>query len=290
MAYPNLKQSIWLTVLFLLISAGLSIVVAIVGYIVDEPLGEYNLLNGLLMLTSWILILCYVSRRTDRTWADMLPLAIRDIDCNWRVWLSVGLSIVGLVIMVSELSKAVIYVLPMPEAMQDFFRKLIGKETSYLSALFTVALVAPLVEEVLYRGIILRGLLAHRTPNWAIFWSAILFAAFHLIPWQFPVSFILGIVFAWWVIQTGSLWPAILGHTLNNFLVVTLTHFELPGFSMPDDLNVIIYNPWWLNVCGSIVAALGLWWFYRVAKQKGSGPLATRVELEDIEEARKDTR
>ena len=290
MAYPNLKQSIWLTVLFLLISAGLSIVVAIVGYIVDEPLGEYNLLNGLLMLTSWILILCYVSRRTDRTWADMLPLAIRDIDCNWRVWLSVGLSIVGLVIMVSELSKAVIYVLPMPEAMQDFFRKLIGKETSYLSALFTVALVAPLVEEVLYRGIILRGLLAHRTQNWAIFWSAILFAAFHLNPWQFPVSFILGIVFAWWVIQTGSLWPAILGHTLNNFLVVTLTHFELPGFSIPDDLNVIIYNPWWLNVCGAILAALGLWWFYRVAKQKASGPLVDPVELEDIEEARKDTR
>ena len=103
MTYPNLKQSIWLMVLFLLISAGLGIAVNIVSYIIDEPLEEYNLLNGLLMLTNLILILCYVSRRADRTWKDMLPLAIRDIDYNWRVWLSVGLSISGLGIMINAL-------------------------------------------------------------------------------------------------------------------------------------------------------------------------------------------
>ena len=276
MTYPNLKQSIWLMVLFLLISAGLGIAVDIVSYIIDEPLEEYNLLNGLLMLTSLILILCYVSRRADRTWKDMLPLAIRDIDYNWRVWLSVGLSISGLGIMISELNNAVIYVIPMPEAVQDIYHKLIGKKSSYLSALFFIAVVASLVEEVLYRGIILSGLLAHRTPQQAIFWSAILFATSHLNPWQFPAAFILGIVFAWWVIQTGSLWPAIWGHALNNFFAVTFTHFEIPGFPVSEDLNVIIHNPWWLNVCGPILAVLGLWWFYRVAKQKEA-------------EARKDT-
>ena len=268
MAYPNLKQSIWLIVLFLLITVGLSIAVAIVGSIIDEPLGEYNLLHGLLGLTNLILILCYVSRRTDRTWTDTLPLAIRDIDYNWRVWLSVGLSIVGLAIALSELSKAVIYVIPMPEVVQDLFHKFVGKKTSYLSALFVAVVVAPLVEEGLCRGIILRGLLANGTRNRAIIWSAILFGLMHLNPWQFAPAFILGIVFAWWVIQTGSLWPAILGHALNNFLFVTFMHFEIPGFPVSEDLNVITHNPWWLNVCGPILAALGLWWFYQVTKAK----------------------
>ena len=38
MAYPNLKQSIWLLVLLVLISAGLGIPVAILGMIIDQPL------------------------------------------------------------------------------------------------------------------------------------------------------------------------------------------------------------------------------------------------------------
>ena len=289
MAYPNLKQSIWLTVLFLLITIGVGISVAIVGYIIDEPLDEYDYLSGLLSLASFILILCYVSHRTGRTWKDMLPLAITDIDYNWRVWLSVGLSILGLGIMLSELNNAVISVIPMPDVMQDIYHKLVGKKVSYLSALTGAVVIAPLGEEILFRGIILRGLLAHYTQSRAIVWSAILFGLVHLNPWQSPGAFILGIVFAWWVIQTGSLWPAILGHALNNFLFVTFVHFEIPGFPISEDFNVIIHNPWWLNACGPILVALGLWWFYRVAKQKKTGCLAARVEPEDIEEARKDT-
>ncbi len=284
MAYPNLKQSIWLVVLYMLIEIGFGVLFAIVAYIVDKSLYESKILDGFLTLVSWILILYYVSHRTGRTWADMLPLAITDIDYNWRVWLSVGLSIVGLGIMVTELSNAVIYVIPIPEVLQDI-HKLVHKKTSYSLDLIGPVVIAPLVEEVFYRGIILRGLLAHCTQHRAIVWSAILFAVSHLDPWLFPLAFILGIVFAWWVIQTGSLWPAILGHVLNNFLYVTFTHFEVPGFPISEELNVIIHNPWWLNVCGPILAALGLWWFYQVAKQKGLGPLATRVELED-----KDTR
>ena len=89
MAYPNLKQSIWLTVLFLLITIGVGISVAIVGYIIDEPLDEYDYLSGLLSLTSFILILCYVSHRTDRTWKDMLPLAITDIDRTYAITIGI---------------------------------------------------------------------------------------------------------------------------------------------------------------------------------------------------------
>ncbi len=284
MAYPNLKQSIWLMVLFLLINVGLGISVAIVGGIMDVSLDANNYLNGLLLLASFILILRYVSHRTGRTWKDMVPLAMIDIDCDWRVWFSVGLSIFGLGIVLSELNNAVISVIPMPEVAQDIFHKLVGKKTSYLSSLFGAVVIAAFVEEVLFRGIILTGLLAHGTQNRAIIWSAILFGLVHLNPWQFSGAFIFGLVFAWWVIQTGSLWPAILGHGLNNFLSVTVLHFGVPGFPVSEGLHVVVHNPWWLNVCGPIVATLGLWWFYRVANRKERDHLEVSAEVEETHE------
>ena len=280
MAYPNLKQSIWLLVLWTLITVGVTILIVIIGAIIDKPLHEYDYFSGLLMLVNFILILCYVSHRTDRTWKDMLSLAIIDIDYDWRMWLSVGLSIFGLGIVLTELDNAVITVLPMPEVFQDIFHQSWGKKTSYLSAFFVGVLVAPFTEEVVFRGIILRGLLAHGSQNRAIVWSAILFGLIHLNPWQFPTAFIAGLVFAYWVIQTGSLWPAILGHALNNFLSVTFLHFDVPGFPVSEDFNVVIHNPWWLNVCGPILAVLGLWWFYQVAKRKETDHLEARVEPE----------
>ena len=267
MTYPNLKQSIWLLVLLILIVVGLTILINIIGAIIDEPLNEYDF-SELVSLVSFILILFYISHRTGRTWQDLLPLAIRNIDYDWRMWLSVGLSILGLGIILTELYNTVIYVLPMPEMFQDILQIMVGEKRSYLSDLFGAVVIAPLTEEIIYRGIILKGLLAHYTQNWAIVWSAILFGLVHLDPWQFPVIFILGLVFAYWVIQTGSLWPAILGHALNNLIFVTFWHFDVPGFPVPDDFNVVVHNPWWLNVCGPILAVLGLWWFYQVAKSK----------------------
>ena len=280
MAYPNLKQSIWLLVLWTLIAVGLAILIAIMGTIIDEPLLEYDYSSGLLMLVNFILVLCYVSRRADRTWKDLLPLAIRNIDYNWRMWLSVGLSIFGLGIVLTELHNAVICVLPMPEMVQDIFHKLVGKKTSYLSALFVAVVIAPLAEEIIFRGIILKGLLAHYTQNRAIVWSALLFGLIHLNPWQFPTAFVVGLVFAYWVIQTGSLWPAILGHALNNLIAVTSLHFDVPGFPVSEDLNVVVHNPWWLNVCGPILAVLGLWWFYQLAKREEIDQPEAKVEPE----------
>ena len=281
MAYPNLKQSVWLLVLLILIVVGLAILVSIIGAIIDEPLDENTSLTNLVSLVSFILVLCYVSHRTDRTWKDLLPLAIRSIDYDWRMWLSVGLSIFGLGVVLSELDNAVITLLPMPEMFQDIFQIMVEEKRSYLSALFGAVIIAPLGEEIVHRGIILKGLLAHYTQNRAIVWSAVLFGLMHLNPWQFPVIFILGFVFAYWVVQTGSLWPAILGHALHNLIAVTFWHFDVPGFPVSEDLNVVIHNPWWLNVCGPILAAIGLWWFYQVAKCYKTDQLETDVELEE---------
>ena len=277
MAYPNLKQSVWLLVLLFLISAGLMIPVVILGKIIDQPFHESPYTTWLLTLASFGLVVHYVLRRTDRTWsswADIIPIKA----VSWQLLLPLVVSILGLFIVALELGKGVLYVIPMPDILQNAFREIVGKEASYLTALYAAVIQAPIIEEALFRGIIVGGLLACRSKYQAAIWSAVLFAIYHMNPWQFPVALILGLVFAWWIIQTESLLPCLLGHALNNFLAITLSRSEIPGFA--ESPETLVFLPWWIDVCAILVAAIGLWWFYRVAKHEETNRVEASAETE----------
>ena len=51
------------------------------------------------------------------------------------------------------------------------------------------------------------------------FFSALLFALFHMNPWQFPAAFALGLILGWIRIRTGSVLACIAGHAIHNGLV-----------------------------------------------------------------------
>ena len=280
MAYPNLKQSIWLLILLFLISTGLGIPVAILGMIIDQPLHKSPYGIWPLTLASFVLVVHYVLRRTNRTWSswsDIMPIKT----VSWQLLLPLVVSILGLLIVSLELSKGVLSLVPAPEVVKETVRGLIGKKTSYWLAFYGAVIQAPIIEEAFFRGIILGGLLACRSRYQAAIWSAALFAIYHLNPWQLPVALILGLVFAWWFIQTGSLLPCLLGHALNNFLAVTLARSGIPGFKNP---KALIFLPWWVAACAVLLAAIGLWWFYQVAKREKTDQLEAGVEPEEVPE------
>ena len=278
MAYPNLKQSVWLLILFFLISAALSVLVAILGFFLDTSLLDSPYVLWLLTLASFVLVSVYAQRRTDRTWRGILLLK----PISWQLSLPLGVSIVGLAIVGTDLGNLLRHLIPAPEAIVNAIRDLADKESPFALAFYVMVVQATLTEEVLFRGIILGGLLAHRTRNRAVVWSAVLFALFHVNSWQFPIALILGIVFAWWVVQTGSLVPAIAGHALNNLLALTVAHLEL--FGPIDGTNGVAYYPWWLLVCGVLLAVIGLRWFNQVAKREGT-PLDPPSDPKPVETA-----
>lgn len=279
MAYPNLKQSIWLLVLLFLISAGFMIPIAILGVIIDQPFHESPYVIWLLTLASFVLVIHYVFRRTDRTWSswsDIMPIKA----ISWQLLLPLVVSIPGLFIVSLELGKGVMYVIPMPEMLQDAFREMVGKEVPYWFAFYVAVIQASFTEEVFFRGIIVGGLLACRSKYQAAIWSAILFGIFHMNPWQFPVALILGLVFAWWIIQTGSLLPCLVGHALNNFLAITLARLEISGFA--ENPETLVFLPWWIDVCAILLSVIGLRWFYQVAKREETEHLEAEVEPEEV--------
>lgn len=81
-----------------------------------------------------------------------------------------------------------------------------------------VGLLAPLVEELVFRGAILRALLRQweSRPWMCIAVSALIFAAAHGNPAQMPHAFIVGMLLGWMYRRTGSIVPGVAYHWVNN--------------------------------------------------------------------------
>jgi hypothetical protein len=93
-----------------------------------------------------------------------------------------------------------------------------------LLALLVVS-VAPFVEELVFRGVLLSGLASRMPIGWAMLASAVVFGCVHLPDFKFawypvPALVILGLVSAWLRVRTRSLWPSITLHATNNFIAV----------------------------------------------------------------------
>lgn len=88
-----------------------------------------------------------------------------------------------------------------------------------------VVCVAPFVEELVFRGVLLSGLASRMRLGWAMLVSAIVFGCVHLPDFKFawypvPALVLLGLVLAWLRVRTRSLWPCITLHAANNFFAV----------------------------------------------------------------------
>ncbi|WP_312556747.1 CPBP family intramembrane glutamic endopeptidase [Empedobacter brevis] len=86
-----------------------------------------------------------------------------------------------------------------------------------------VCILAPVFEEIIFRGIILKGMLNFNIkPTIAILINGFVFGCAHMNPWQFIGAGILGIIFGIVYYRTKSLFLPILLHFLNNTLSYSL--------------------------------------------------------------------
>jgi membrane protease YdiL (CAAX protease family) len=89
-----------------------------------------------------------------------------------------------------------------------------------LMLLLAGSVVAPLTEELVFRGILVRALQANLGVLGAIVVSSAIFAVLHpQLPMGFLSIFVLGLAFSALYWLTGSLWPSIIAHAVNNTIV-----------------------------------------------------------------------
>ncbi|MEA2498605.1 MAG: protease family protein, partial [Actinomycetota bacterium] len=82
--------------------------------------------------------------------------------------------------------------------------------------LLSTSLVAPVVEEFLFRGLLYRWLRERRGVRAAAVISAAIFAVTHFIPLLMPSIFVLGLALAWVAERYGSLYPPLALHATFN--------------------------------------------------------------------------
>ena len=115
----------------------------------------------------------------------------------------------------------------------------------YLLYFAYTVILAPVAEEVAFRGAVLSAL-SHRGENISALISALLFAAYHMNLSQVPYTLVLGFFLAVLARRSGSIIPCILIHMANNLLTLVV------GFS--DVLTTIV------NIALPVLGIAGLVW------------------------------
>ena len=174
--------------------------------------------QALLAATLVAVALAFASRGSS------LPIALRELGLRRFARSALGLAAVTYV---AYIIFAAIYAAIVSPEQEDVTRDL-GFEDGGVSAVAAGALIvvaAPFSEEIFFRGFMYGGL-RRRLPVWAA--ALIAGAIFGLLHYTGPDSIgvvpqlaALGVILAWLYEQTGSLWPPIILHVVNNSIALT---------------------------------------------------------------------
>jgi sodium transport system permease protein len=124
--------------------------------------------------------------------------------------------------------------------------------------LMVIAIAPAICEEVLFRGVLLRGF-ASQLHGWAaILLSSLLFSIYHLNLPQMVPTFVLGLVLAVIATRAGSVIPTMVAHALNNFIAVLVSRGELPVLANDANTGWIDRHPVVAVIAAGLVAIGGI--------------------------------
>lgn len=257
-AYPTLKESWGALGWHLLISLVVSLPVVLLVDMAFHWAGPARLLALVTTSTaSNVLTLLWLRRRAGP--ARWPTLQLRGPQERWGWYALLPVLLLAQVLLLSPLS-----LLHLPNWTGNLFRDMATNKP--LMLLFG-CVAAPILEEVLFRGILLQGLLRNYRPAVAIGQSALLFGVIHFNPAQSVNAAFLGLLLGWLYYQTRSLGLCIGFHALHNLLAFSA--MSVKRLESAPELPQMVGVGWYLVL---LVAAAGLmasclWWLRRQVPQ-----------------------
>ncbi|MDT8369142.1 MAG: ABC transporter permease subunit [Longimicrobiales bacterium] len=171
---------------------------------------------------------------------------------RWTAWPAVLIGAPSFLVLgvgVSELVNT--WLFPMPESVLESFARGLTLDLGLAQIVFFLAILPGVLEEIAFRGVLLHGLRRRlRTPWAAALACGVIFGLFHVSLFRIIPTGLLGIVLALVVLRTGSIYPAMLWHLLNNALAL-----------VPDELGWIspdLAVPGWAYALAFVGMAISL--------------------------------
>ncbi|KQV95790.1 hypothetical protein ASC87_04365 [Rhizobacter sp. Root1221] len=147
----------------------------------------------------------------------------------------------------------IVAALPMSRWEEQIFAQMAAND---LPTIVAVCILAPILEEMLFRGVILRGFLARYPRPLAIAGSAMCFGLAHLNVYQFIGAFLSGLVLGWLYERTRSLIPCIALHAGHNTMITVL--------EMTVDSPATFSAPAWAWTAALAASAAGSYLLWRM--------------------------
>lgn len=221
--YPTVLQAVHLLILYLFIQTVVDFPLALIDYYKGTDYLYNPIKKIILNAGSTLFILIYGFKKSEARLSAVFPLK----RFNPLVLIPIITFFWGAHNLLDVVNSAIDKVLPAPPWFWELFSRIFESDYGWWGAFLKVAVIAPIIEELIFRGLILQGLRRNYNAVTAVLVSALMFSLFHLNPWQMPATFVLGVLLGWLMIRTNSILLAILGHSLNNFMVlITVTYWE----------------------------------------------------------------
>ncbi len=145
-----------------------------------------------------------------------------------KIMISTIIFSLGLIILSDELDRIIQIFFPAPEYIIDLNTLLKPESTTgFILLFFAVAILAPIGEELLFRGFLQQFLEKHwKDITRSILVTALLFSIIHMNLYWFIQIYFLGVILGFLSWKTNSVVPALILHGLNNAIAMLLSFSE----------------------------------------------------------------
>ncbi|MFW6008356.1 MAG: type II CAAX prenyl endopeptidase Rce1 family protein [archaeon] len=226
----NLRDSanifLWSVLAPILSGLGLSLLVSYISNIFNYDITQtmfFTLLNVMLAQIVFLVLFFVYNKVKDIDWTIATKL-INKIDFR-KVGISIIIGFLTLIFFypVIAVFEYILYELGFSiENLQGSLGFDLTTIPGYLFAIFAIAFLPAVSEELLFRGVVFNGTLRSWGLLKAVVISSLVFSIIHMSPFQLLYPIILGVILAYAVYYSKSLYPAIIIHFTNNFIVITM--------------------------------------------------------------------
>lgn len=245
--YPTILKGIHLVILYIFIQTVVDFPLALIDYFKGTEYLYHPIKKVVLGVGSVLFILAYGIRKSQEPIFEIFPVRL----FNPLILIPITTFLWGAHAFLDVANAWVAKVIPPPPWFWELFNRIFEGDYGLTGVFIKVAVIAPIVEELIFRGIIFNGFRKNYNGFVAVVMSALLFSLFHLNPWQMPATFLLGLLLGWLMLRTNSIFVAILGHSINNALVLLVVNY---GEKIQSNAIFLQEPPKFLTFSGLVMA------------------------------------
>lgn len=217
----NIKQMSIIKAFFVMV---ISFLLEVLGLI---PIAIFNILSGQsTKVAAYInfgagVIVKYFVIILLLKWYSEVPMEVpRKQSLNKKNFIYAALIIIGFRLAFDNSLLYWVNKIPMPDFITQAFDEM---AISPVILILSVAVIAPISEEIIFRGIILKGMANKMNPTLALVMSSLFFSIIHMNIPQGINAFLIGLIIGFIYLNTSSIYLCIFAHFVNNTVGITIS-------------------------------------------------------------------